>query len=41
MKVVPKIGRNEKVKITNGTETRELKWKKAEILVESGKWRVV
>ena len=33
-----KIGRNEKVTITNGSETRELKWKKAQPLVESGKW---
>ena len=41
VKVVPKIGRNEKVKITNGSETRELKWKKAEILVDSIKWTVV
>jgi preprotein translocase subunit SecA len=32
------IGRNEKVTITNGSETRELKWKKAKPLVESGKW---
>ena len=31
-------GRNEKVTITNGSETRELKWKKAKPLVESGKW---
>ena len=31
-------GRNEKVTITNGTETKELKWKKAKPLVESGKW---
>ncbi len=41
VKVVPKIGRNEKVKITNGSETKELKWKKAKILVDSGKWKVV
>jgi preprotein translocase subunit SecA len=31
-------GRNEKVTITNGSETQELKWKKAKPLVESGKW---
>jgi preprotein translocase subunit SecA len=31
-------GRNEKITITNGSETRELKWKKAKPLVESGKW---
>tara|TARA_B100001540_G_scaffold311380_1_gene330736 strand:- start:2633 stop:5959 length:3327 start_codon:yes stop_codon:yes gene_type:complete len=41
VRVVPKIGRNEKVKISNGVDTKELKWKKAKILVESGKWRVV
>ena len=32
------FGRNEKVMITNGEETKELKWKKAKPLVESGKW---
>lgn len=36
-----KIGRNEKVTITNGTETRKLKWKKAESLVQSGVWKRV
>ena len=35
-----KIGRNEKVMITDGKETKELKWKKAEPLVESGKWEM-
>ena len=30
--------RNEKVMITNGSQTKELKWKKAKPLVESGKW---
>ncbi len=34
-------GRNDKVKITNGTETQELKYKKAEPLIESGAWRIV
>ncbi len=34
-----KIGRNEKVTITNGTETKELKYKKAEPLLVSGQWR--
>ena len=34
-------GRNEKVTITNGTETRELKWKKAKPLVDSGQWNRV
>ena len=31
--------RNEKVMITNGSQTKELKWKKAKPLVESGEWR--
>ena len=38
IKVEQKAGRNERVTITNGSETRELKWKKAQPLVESGKW---
>ncbi len=36
-----KIGRNDKVTITNGTETKELKFKKAESLLTSGQWRLV
>ncbi len=36
-----KFGRNEKVTITNGTETKELKFKKAEALLVSGQWRLV
>ena len=35
-----KIGRNERVTITDGNETKELKWKKAEPLVESGEWEM-
>ena len=35
------IGRNEKVTITDGQETKELKWKKAELLVKSGAWKMV
>jgi preprotein translocase subunit SecA len=31
--------RNQKVMITNGSETKELKWKKAKPLVESGEWK--
>ena len=38
VRVEQKAGRNEKVTITNGTETKELKWKKAKPLVESGRW---
>ena len=33
-------GRNERVTITDGNETKELKWKKAQPLVESGKWEM-
>jgi preprotein translocase subunit SecA len=36
-----KYGRNEKVSITNGVETKELKWKKAQHLVEQEGWKVV
>ena len=35
-----KIGRNDKVIITDGKETKELKWKKAQPLVESGDWEM-
>lgn len=34
-------GRNDLVKITNGTETQEMKYKKAEPLLEDGTWRIV
>ena len=34
-------GRNDKVTLTNGTETREMKYKKAEQLLQSGKWRIL
>jgi len=37
----PKYGRNETVKITNGTETKELKYKKAEQLIAEEGWRIV
>ena len=36
--VEKETGRNEKVTITNGSETKELKWKKAKPLIESGEW---
>ena len=39
--VEKETGRNEKVAITNGTETIELKWKKAKPLVQSGEWKRV
>ena len=37
----PKINRNEIVKISNGQETKEIKYKKAKTLIESGAWRIV
>ena len=39
-KAPEKIGRNQRVTITDGKETKELKWKKAEPLVESGDWEM-
>ena len=39
--VEKEIGRNEKVKITDGSEIKEIKWKKAKPLVDSGKWRKI
>ena len=39
-KAPEKIGRNERVTITDGKETKELKWKKAHPLVESGNWEM-
>lgn len=36
-----KIGRNDTVTITNGTETKEMKFKKAEELLASGDWKLV
>ena len=40
VRVPEKIGRNERVTITDGKETKELKWKKAQPLVESGDWEM-
>ena len=37
----PKIGRNDFVKITNGEETKEIKFKKAKPLIDSGEWKIV
>jgi preprotein translocase subunit SecA len=34
-------GRNDKVTITNGTETKEMKYKKAETLLQTGEWRIL
>ena len=39
-RVPKKLGRNERVTITDGKETKELKWKKAQPLVESGDWEM-
>ncbi len=36
-----KIGRNELVTITNGTDTQKIKYKKAEKLITEGAWRLV
>ena len=36
--VKKETGRNVKVTITNGSETKEVKWKKAKPLIESGEW---
>lgn len=41
VKTDDKIGRNELVTITNGTETKELKYKKAESLLAGGEWKLV
>lgn len=41
MKTDDKIGRNELVVITNGSETKEMKYKKAEPLLMSGEWKIV
>ena len=38
---IHKFGRNQRVKITNGKETKELKFKKAEQLLATGQWRVI
>ncbi len=40
-KVSKEFGRNDRVTITNGKETQEMKYKKAEPLLASGEWRVV
>ncbi len=37
----PKFGRNEVVKITNGIDTKEMKYKKAKLLIETGEWKVM
>jgi preprotein translocase subunit SecA len=39
--VKKEYGRNDHVKITNGAETKEMKFKKAEPLLKGGQWRLV
>ena len=36
-----KIGRNELVKITNGSEIKEIKYKKAKPLIEAEGWKII
>ena len=36
-----KLGRNEIVKITDGKDTQELKYKKAKPLIDSGEWKII
>ena len=36
-----KLGRNEIVIITDGKDTKELKYKKAKPLIDSGKWKFI
>ena len=37
----PKLGRNDLVRITNGKETLEMKYKKAKLLIDSGDWNIL
>ena len=40
IRVSQKWGRNEIVMITDGKETKDLKWKKAKPLIDSGEWEI-
>ena len=40
IRVSGKFGRNEIVMITNGEESKDLKWKKAKPLIDSGDWEI-
>ena len=40
-KDTPKFGRNEMVKITDGKNTKELKYKKAQPLIENQGWKII
>ena len=37
----PKLGRNQVVKISNGVDTKEVKYKKAKPLIETGEWKII
>ena len=37
----PKLGRNQVVKISNGVDTKEIKYKKAKPLIETGEWKII
>ena len=37
----PKVGRNDIVKISNGKETKEIKFKKAQPLINTGDWKII
>ena len=41
MKNETKLGRNDLVKITNGTETKTIKYKKAKSLIENEGWQII
>lgn len=41
IKNTKKLGRNDVITITNGTETKSMKYKKAESLLEGGEWKLV
>ena len=36
-----KIGRNQIIKITNGQETKEIKYKKAKPMIDTGEWKII
>ena len=36
-----KIGRNQIIRITNGQETKEIKYKKAKSMIDTGEWKII
>ena len=36
-----KIGRNQIIRITNGHETKEIKYKKAKSMIDTGEWKII